>query len=131
MSPVPLPQRVDPAAYSKDRELLPSPLQPTPVQAYEGGRGSLSAAPAQSSSAFLQQGLDSATADLPSSQQQADSLKASLYMSDCHRVLSHQDLQLSQYMISCKAASAFELAIQHGRMYCVSAGVEPECLVSR
>ena len=82
VSPVPVRQRGDPAFYSRERK-VPQPMQPTP-----GGQpGSPQPAsswmqPASSwmqpSVGFsIQQGAGSLVADLPSSQQQADSLKAS------------------------------------------------------
>ena len=74
MSPVPVPQRGDPAFYSQERR-VPQPMQPTP-----GGQPG-SPAPARPLQPLvgysIQQGAGSLTADLPSAQQQADSLKAS------------------------------------------------------
>jgi hypothetical protein len=75
VSPVPVRQRGDPAFYSQERK-VPQPMQPTPG----GHPGSPQPASswAQPSVGFsIQQGVGSLTADLPSSQQQADSLKAS------------------------------------------------------
>ena len=73
MSPVPVRQRGDPAAYNRERELA-QPLQPTPA----GQAGSPAAVPPQSSAVSgAQQGAGSLTADLPSGQQQAESFKVS------------------------------------------------------
>ena len=79
VSPVPVRQRGDPAFYSQERK-VPQPMQPMP-----GGQpGSPQPAmpqpamPLQPSVGFrIQQGAGILIADLPSSQQQADSLKAS------------------------------------------------------
>jgi hypothetical protein len=74
VSPVPVPQRGDPASYSQERT-LPQPLQPTPVGQPGSPAPTTSLQPAWGFS--IQQGAGSLTADLPSSQQQAESLKAS------------------------------------------------------